>query len=76
MQEKDIKLLFDAGDLTRADIVPLPMEAGWGLQFNRRKGHPVMMDAQRVQPRRFKTLDAAYKTLIHIGFREARIIAQ
>ncbi len=75
MQEKETKLLFDADDLTWVDIVPLPMDAGWGLQFNRRKGQ-LMMEDQRVQPRRFKTLDAAYNTLIGIGFREARTLAQ
>ncbi len=76
MQEREIKLLFNTGDLTWVDIVPLPLDTGWGLQFNRRKGQPVMIDARQIQPRRFKTPDSAYNTLIGIGFREARIVAQ
>ena len=61
MIEKEIQLLFNAGQLKRVSIIPVIMSQGWCLQFDRTKGQPFAMDAQRASPRVFKTIDAAFK---------------
>lgn len=48
MQESDLKLLFDSGNLARVTVAPYPMREGWCLQFDRRNGDTVSLDAQRV----------------------------
>ena len=74
MQEKDLRILFEAGDLKKAQITPAPLALGQRcVQLHRKTEEPVMLDAQRVSPRTFKTLDAAYKAVAAIGFRKASV---
>ena len=68
MQASELKILFHAGQLKSCTAVNHIMSDEWCLQFERKKGDVVLMNAQRVSPRRFKTLDAAYKAARDIGF--------
>lgn len=73
MQEADIRLLFDCGNLESVMITRAPLVEGWCLQFSRKGGGCEALDSQRVSPRTFKTLDAAFLAASRIGFREATI---
>jgi hypothetical protein len=73
MIEKEVQLLFDSGELKKVSIVPALMSKGWYLQFDRKHGDAFALNAQRVSPRTFKTLDSAVEVARKIGFREARI---
>ena len=68
MEVNELKFLFDAGQLKACSAVKYPLSDDWILQMGRTKGEPVLMDAQRVSPRRFKALVAAYKAAREIGF--------
>lgn len=74
MQESEVKLLFETGDLKEALITSYPMKEGWCLQFNRKRGNAVALDAQRVSPRLFKTLDSAFSVAKRVGFREVKVV--
>jgi hypothetical protein len=71
MQETEIKLLFECGNLKTATITKVPLADGWCLQFARKGGGCEVLDSQRVSPRTFKTLDAAFQAVNRVGFREA-----
>lgn len=75
MQESELRILFDSGDLKTAAIVNVPMSRDWCLQFTRKNGQEVLLDSQRVTPRRFKTLDAAFSSALSLGFRQAKVVA-
>ena len=84
LQEQDptvrldqLRLLFDAGNLMAAEIVPSPLEPGpaprWSCQFRRRNGARVTLDLNRKrhgtdQVRIFNSLDAAFATCQAWGF--------
>ena len=72
MQLKELKLLFEAGDLTGAAIVPAVMATGYQLQFGR-KGKtdaPTTLDAKRTgQARIFQNIDTPARIAKEIGFR-------
>ncbi len=83
MRMDQLRLLFEAGDLTRAEIVPAPMEPGsvprWCCQFQRRNGAPVSLDLNRRrhgsdQVRVFSTLDSAFLACRSIGFRAVTVV--
>jgi hypothetical protein len=72
-----LRLLFDAGNLMAADIVPAPLEPGpaprWSCQFRRRNGATVTLDINRKrngtdQERIFHSLDAAFSACQGVGF--------
>jgi len=71
MQEAEVRLLFECGDLKTATITQVPLVDGWCLQFSRKGGGCELLDSQRVSPRVFKTLDAAFQAANRVGFREA-----
>ncbi|WP_269620412.1 hypothetical protein [Zhongshania sp. BJYM1] len=68
MQLGELQILFDAGNLKSCTAVRYVLSNEWTLQFDRKLSEPVLMAAQRVSPRRFKTLDAAYKACTEVGF--------
>lgn len=74
MQEKELKLLFDAGDLQKAYLIPAIMEEGWMLSV-KRKGRETLenLETKRGERRVFKTVDAAWRTTREIGFSAATI---
>ncbi|MCL7946186.1 hypothetical protein [Marinobacter sp. ATCH36] len=78
MRLDQLRLLFEAGDLTRAEIVTAPLEPGpsprWCCQFRRRNGVKVTLDLNRKrqgsdQVRIFNSLDAAFSACQAVGFR-------
>ena len=75
MQQKELVLLFGAGDLVSCGMSPAPMQSGYVLSFHRRKGHPVSIHSHRDRnnPRIFKTADAAIRAAQEIGFRTITI---
>ena len=75
MQEGELRTLFHCGDLKTAAILKIPLTEYWCLQFSRKSGAPILLDSQRVSPRRFKTLDAAFASANSIGFTKATIEA-
>lgn len=84
MRLDQLRLLFEAGDLTRAEIVTAPLEPGpsprWCCQFRRRNGATVSLDLNRKrhgsdQMRIFNSLDAAFRACGQVGFRAAKIQA-
>lgn len=74
MKEAELRLLFDTGVLKAASICRHPMADNWMLKFDRKKGQPVFMDSQRVSPRAFKTLDAAFQAAHDIGLQEVTVV--
>lgn len=68
MQLGELQILFEAGNLKSCTAVRFMLSDEWVLQFERKISEPVLMDAQRVSPRRFKTLDSAFKACAEVGF--------
>lgn len=73
MQEKQIRMLFDADVLKTVTILESSTENGWYLSFSRTKGDDFCMAAQRAPVRIFKTLGSAFRTASLIGFKEATV---
>lgn len=82
MRLDQLRLLFDAGTLMAAEIVPAPLEPGpaprWSCQFRRRNGATVTLDLNRKrqganQVRIFNSLDAAFAACQAVGFRAATV---
>lgn len=82
MRLDQLRLLFEAGNLMAAEIVPAPMEPGpvprWSCQFRRRNGTTVVLDLNRKrqgadQVRIFNSLDAAFATCRSVGFRAVTV---
>ena len=73
MQLNELKILFDSGTLKSCLIVRYMLSNEWCVQVEKKSGSPVMMNAQRVSPRRFKSLDAAYKAASELGFRKVMV---
>jgi len=82
MRLDQLRLLFDAGDLTRAEIVTAPLERGpsprWCCQFQRRNGVKATLDLNRKrqgadQVRIFNSLDAAFSACQAVGFKAATL---
>lgn len=82
MRLDQLRLLFEAGNLMAAEIVPAPMEPGpaprWCVQFRRRNGSKVALMLNRKQQGResiriFNGLDAAFSACKSVGFRAATV---
>jgi hypothetical protein len=82
MRLDQLRLLFDAGNLKSAEIVPAPMEPGpvprWCCQFDQRNGVKVSLELNRKrhgshQVRIFNTLDAAFSACRSVGFLEVKV---
>ncbi|MDE1335393.1 plasmid replication protein RepB [Vibrio aestuarianus] len=68
MQIKDLKMLFDAGSLKKAQIVLAPMGSGYILLLDNH-----VLQAQRGGDRLFKSLDAAAESAARIGFKHIHV---
>jgi len=77
-----LRLLFEAGNLMAAEIVPAPLEPGpaprWSCQFRRRNGATVTLDLNRKRQgaevvRIFNSLDAAFSACQAVGFRAVTV---
>ena len=84
MRLDQLRLLFEAGDLQTALILPAMLDASsaprWELHVKRRNGAlvPLCLNRKRngaEQTRIFNTLDAAFQAAREIGFIEARVRA-
>ena len=82
MRLDQLHLLFDAGTLMAAEIVPAPLDPGpaprWSCQFRRSNGATVTLDLNRKrqgtdQVRIFNSLDAAFSTCQAVGFRAVTV---
>jgi len=82
MRLDQLRLLFEAGNLMAAEIVPAPLEPGpaprWSCQFKRRNGATVTLDLNRKrqgsdQVRIFNSLDAAFSACQAVGFRAVTV---
>ena len=71
MQEKEAEIRFDAGEFSKAQVVPAPFnDEDWMLQLDFKKGKgSVLIEKKRGGERLFKTIDAACNTAYKIGFR-------
>lgn len=84
MRLDQLRLLFEAGDLQTALILPALLDVAtaprWELHVKRRNGAIVPLCLNRKhqgteQTRIFNTLDAAFSAAREIGFIEARVRA-
>lgn len=84
MRLDQLRLLFEAGDLQSALILPAMLEPStaprWEVQVKRRNGAlvPLCLNRKRngaEQTRIFNSLDAAFASAREIGFIEARVRA-
>lgn len=73
MQESEVKLLFDAGNLKSVTVVNAPMAKGYHLLFTSKSGEQITIEKQRGDLRTFKTLQGAISTAYDIGFRDIRV---
>ncbi len=77
MQQKDLTLLFSAGDLTDCFMVSNPLGEGWLMICHRRNGEGVQLTAKHGlkdgRPRVFKSLTAATNVARQIGFKEMAV---
>lgn len=82
MRLDQLRLLFEAGDLQTALILPAVLDAAaaprWELHVKRRNGALVALCLNRKrngaeQVRIFNTLDAAFQAARDIGFIEVRV---
>ena len=82
MRLDQLRLLFEAGDLREAEIVPAPLEPGpvplWCCQFRRRNKtiEPLTLNRKRQgvdQVRIFNSLDAAFSACRSVGFQAATV---
>jgi two-component system, response regulator len=73
MQERDIRLLFNAGHWSKALIVPY--EDGWQVLLfsHSNNDKPDVLTAKRGGPRIFKTSDAALEWCQQIGFESVKV---
>ncbi len=69
MQIKDLKLLFDAGSLKKAQVTKAPMGSGYILLIDKH-----VLQAQRGGERIFKSLDAAAESAVKIGFQKIEVV--
>jgi hypothetical protein len=74
MKEAELRLLFDSGLLKSVTVCRHPMVDSWMLQFERKKGDSIFLDSQRLSPRSFKTLDAAFQIAHDIGFEQVTVV--
>ncbi|WP_158162517.1 plasmid replication protein RepB [Grimontia hollisae] len=68
MQIKDLKLLFNAGSLKKAQVTKAPLENGFILIIDKH-----IMQAQRGGNRVFKTIDAACESASKVGFKTIEV---
>lgn len=69
MQEKEVKLLFNAGVFESCQATPIAMSRGWTLKFIAKDGNVITLDLQRSKhEREFKSLDGAAAVARRIGF--------
>jgi hypothetical protein len=69
MQEKEIKLLFNASVFDSCQAIPISMSRGWTLKFITKDNKVMTLDLQRGnQEREFKSLDGASAVAKRIGF--------
>jgi len=85
MRMDRLKLLFEVGDLTAAEIVTAPMEPGpdprWIVEFRRRNGAKESIALNRKkngsdQVRIFSSLDGAFAACHQVGFRSAKVAVE
>ena len=69
MQEKEIRLLFNAGVFESCQAMPIVMARGWTLKFIAKDSNVITLDLQRSKKEReFKSLDGASAVARKIGF--------
>lgn len=69
-QENEIRVLFDAGVLRKAEVMREPMGKGWIIIFIGADDQYAMRSQRDSIARSFKTIDAIEKKLSNIGFRK------
>ena len=74
MEEKEAVIRFDSGQFKRAIVMPAPMvQNQWVLQLERKDKSTAVISLQRGGVRQFKTIDAAYRVALRIGFRSIAV---
>lgn len=69
MQEREVKLLFNAGVFESCQATPVSMARGWTLKFITRQNDVMTLNLQRSKKEReFKSLDGAAAVARRIGF--------
>lgn len=75
MEQKDIKLLFDAGAIKEVFITRTPLgNGGWSLYVILKTGAISSLNARDNQPREYATVDTVYNVARKIGFRRVSIV--
>lgn len=68
MQIKDLKLLFDNGNLKKVTVIKAPMSENYLLLCDKH-----VLQAQRGGDRHFKSIDAAVENAQKIGFKQVTV---
>lgn len=74
MNERDVRLLFDAGHWSSAYVAYAPIENGWQVYLNAiDKEEQVVLTLKKGAPRCFKTSDTAIHWCNEIGFKKISV---
>lgn len=74
LEQKELTLLFDNGLLTKAKIVPAPMDdGGYNLLFTHKSKGEIALITAREHVRVFRTLQVAINTVEKIGFKKVEV---
>ena len=74
MQERELKLLYNAGCFELCRAVPVSMAKGWTLRFRNKNAEEERLTLQRGErEREFKSLDGAVSVARKIGFDWVRV---
>ncbi len=74
MQEKELRLLFNAGCFKLCRAVPISMAKGWNLRFVTQDDREESLTLQRNnREREFKSLDGAVSVARKVGFDWVRV---
>ena len=75
MEQKEMRMLFEAGDLKKCHCTKAPMQSGWVLQFDSKSMKRVvpLHSKHKGSARIFASIDTAVSVAYRIGFKTVTV---